>query len=123
MHAQSEHDRRQDAMYTMLTSEVSSMRDNLVGGIAKMVQEYSTHPAVVGMIGSNGTTVKKAMLIAAIHAEPDFLAYAMEQPGMCSSTLSEYVAHVLPDLVQRLLDGNIAIVEFVELATHAYVKL
>lgn len=107
----------------MLTTAKSSMRSDLVRGIAKMVQEYSTHPAVLGMIGCNDTTVEKAMLIAAIHAEPDFLAYAMEQPGMCSSTLSEYVAHVLPALVQRLLNGKIAIVEFVNEATHAYVKL
>ena len=123
MHTLSEKDRRQDAMYMMLTDEESSMRTDLTRGITKMVQEHSTHPAVVAMIHCNSTIVEKALLIAAIHAEPDFLTYAMEQPGMCSSTLSEYVAHVLPGLVQRLLDGKIAIVEFVDEATHAYVKL
>jgi hypothetical protein len=110
-------------MYTILTAEKSNIRTELTRGITKMVQEHSKHPAVIGMIHCRSAIVEKAMVIAAIYAEPDFLTYAMEQPGMCSSTLSEYVAHVLPDLVERLLDGKIAIVEFVQEATHAYVKL
>jgi len=123
MHVQSEHDRRQDAMYIILTDDISAIRTELTKGITKMIEEHSTHPAVLEMVSSSSVTVEKAMVIAAIYAEPDFLAYAMEQPGMCSSTLSEYVAHVLPGLVQRLLDGKLTIGEFVDEATHAYVKL
>ena len=75
------------------------------------------------MAESSSVIVERAMIIAAIHTEPDFLAYMMDMPCVCSSTLSEYVAHVLPDLANQLMNGMLQLEEFVAEATYQYIKL
>ena len=136
MHVAAEEDRRKDAMYRMLTSETSILRDKLCSGIAKLVHSRSTHPAIMEMIEATELrvptsdfydrvrpTLQRALIIAAIAAEPGFMQYVMDLPDICTSTMSEYITRTVPPLVQELLNGNLALDEFVNKATHEYIKL
>lgn len=92
-------------------------------GISKLVHTQTKHPAILELFDGKTPIVEKALLLAALHIEPDFLRFMLEQQGTCSSTLSEYTADVLPDLLGRLLDGNQTVHEFVTCALHAYVRV
>ena len=123
MHIACEKERRHDTIYCMLTLEHDKTRDKLVQGIRKLVLSQTQHPAVHKMMNAGNVTIDRAMLLAAAYIEPDFLRYLMEQPGVCTSTMSEYAANVLPSLVEEVLDGNLSVTEFVHRATQAYVRL
>jgi len=107
----------------MLTLERHKTRDKLAQGIRKLVLSQTQHPAVHKMLNAGSVIIDRAMLLAAMYIEPDFLRYLMEQPGVCTSTMSEYAANVLPSLVQDVLDGNLSVQDFVHNATQAYVRL
>lgn len=118
-----EQDRKKDAMYCILTERSCALRKELVSGISKLVQELTTHPAVLEALQSNSIVAEKALVIGAIYAEPDFLAYSLDLPSVCSSTVSEWVVTQLPEIVQALLNGQCTLDEFVLNATHAYITL
>ena len=100
-----------------------ALRKELVSGISRLVQELTTHPAVLEALQSDSVVAEKALVIGAIYAEPDFLAYSLDLPSVCSSTVSEWVVTQLPEIVQALLNGQCTLDEFVLDATHAYITL
>jgi hypothetical protein len=123
MHGLSEQDRTHDLVYCMLADDSHPTRTSMCAGISKLVGTQTKHPAILELLGTTSSTVEKALLLAALHIEPDFLRFMLEQQGTCSSTLSEYTANVLPGLVGLLLDGNQTVPEFVTSALHAYVRV
>lgn len=124
MHRASESDRVRDVVYQILTDASHPLREQISAAVVQMICDYSKHPAIIQMTKhSSEPVIQKALILAAIYMEPDFLTYMMNMNQTCSSTLSEYVAHVLPPLIERLLNGATTIPLFVEEATHAYVRL
>lgn len=123
MNMQCEKDRQQDTMYRMLTLQTCRQRTELVQGIRKLVAAHSRHPAVRDMLQTDSATTEKVLLVAAMYAEPDFIAYVMDQPGVPRSAVSEFIAQEVPPLVDRLLNGNMSVRDFVADVTYAYVKL
>ena len=124
IHTRSEEERCSDAMYRILFHEQCKLRTSLVTGVLSLIKTYSKHPAITKLSShSHVPVIEKALILAAISTEPDFLTYLMDLDDTCSSTLSEYVAHQLPPLVEKLLNGSIEMCEFVETASHAYVRL
>lgn len=123
MKADADHDRRQDAMYCMLVQERNEMRTKLVHGIKEMIKEHTQHPAVLSALSDNTSLAEKAFMIAALHAEPDFLAYVLDIPTCCSSAVSEWAVVRIPPLIKRLLDGTCTMHEFLEGVTHSYITL
>lgn len=124
LYLQSESERSTDAMYNILFDENCDLRTKLISGVLSLIQTYSKHPAVAELSKHcTSPVVEKALILAAVHTEPDFLTYLMDMQDTCSSTLSEYVAHVLPALVEKVLNGALTMSEFVENASYAYVRL
>ena len=123
MNAQCEADRMQDAMYRMLTLPPCRRRTELVRGIRKLVAAHSKHPAVRDKLQTDTAATEKVLLVAAMYAEPDFIAYVMDQPGVPRSAVSEFIAQEVPPLIDRLLNGNVSVRDFVADVTYAYVKL
>ena len=118
-----EQERQKDILYCILVCAECPLRTRLVQGITKMILEYSHHPAVKQICASDNLTVHRALIIAAIYAEPDFLSYSLDMPSVCSSALSEWVVNKLPALVEKLLNGESTLDEFVLDATHEYITL
>lgn len=107
----------------MLTLQTCRKRKELVQGIRKLVAEHSKHPAVHEMLQTNTADTEKVLLVAAMYAEPDFIAYVLDQPGVPRSAVSEFIAQEVPPLVECLLNGNTTVQEFVANVTYAYVRL
>ena len=99
------------------------MRRKLVRGIKQMIQEHSQHPAVRNIVDNESAVVEKALIIAAVHAEPDFLAYLLDIQTCCSSAVSEWAVESIPIPMKSLLDGTSTIPQFIDEITHAYITL
>lgn len=123
LHARGESTRQQDTMYCILTMDDCEARTMMCKGVRKLVLSQSRHPAVCAMTETRSVVVEKMLIITAMHIEPDFLAYLLDQPGVSTSAVSEFIIRVVPSLMERLMNGNMSIIDFVAEATHAYVKL
>ena len=120
---QCEEDRIKDRFYCMLVHITSLERSKLCAGIRKLVLGYTRHPAVCAMANCKLHAVEQALIIAAMYNEPDFLAYILDQPGVCPSAISQFVTQIVPPLIKRLLDGHLNLPDFVAECVHAYVTL
>jgi len=127
LHEIGEMQRCSDMVYRMLTKTVDQERENLARGITQMLLEYSTHPEVKrlgdSITGDHAGLIQKVLIIAAISHDPDFLQYLMNHDSSCTSTLSQYSVDVAPPIIERLLDGDITLDDFVAAAVHAYTSL
>lgn len=123
---QSNQERLTDAMYQVLTSRAeNNLRGKLVNGLRAFILSKVSHPSVDDMFRhvDGCAAVQKAIVLAAIAREPDFLQHLMEREDMCSSSLSQYAVDVLPPLITDVLDGKMTIDDFVLKATHEYIIL
>ena len=127
LHEACEHDRHKDVMYRILTVRTCPIRDKLAHGIGKLIAGHSKHPAVMYVIeqldAEHAILVQRALIIVALVYEPDFLQYALELPNTSGSAISEYAVVILPALIDEVLNGNIALDDFVLQAIHAYTVL
>ena len=129
IHDAGESERRTDLMYCILTATECSERSNLARGICKLIQETSPHPAVSAIVehlsadDDRTATVQRALIMAAMAHEPDFLQYALDTGGTCSSTISQFAVTVLPALIEKVLNGDMSLPDFVLCGTHAYTTL
>ena len=107
----------------MLVHTSCAERSNMCAGIRKLVLAYTRHPAVCAMANCELHIVEQTLIIAAMHNEPDFLAYILDQPGVCPSAISQFITQIVPPLMKQLLDGNFNLPDFVAHCAHAYVTL
>ena len=111
-------------MYSILMARSCGARQKLATAVLNMVQDRTRHPAVLDVQRRmDQCVVQRAVLLAAMVQEPDFLQHVLEMPSVCSSTLSEYVVNVLPAIVDDFMCGKTTLPEFVLEASHAYVIL
>ena len=114
-------------VYRILTKPVDQERENLARGITQMLLDYSTHPEVTRLgewiTGDHAALVQKVLIVAAIVHDPDFLQYLMNHGSTCMSALSQYSVDVAPPIIESLLDGDVALDDFVAAAIHAYTSL
>lgn len=126
MHDTAEKERNRDLLYQILCADHCTERDHLTKGICNMIREQTSHPAINELV-KHATVVhpllQRALIIAALVHEPDFLQFMIDRDDICSSTVSEYVVARVPHLVESLLDGNISLQRFVLHATHMYATL
>ena len=126
MHETAEKERGRDLLYQILCTDHCTERDKLTKGICSMIREQTSHPAITELVKHATVAhpfVQRAIIIAALVHEPDFLQFMIDRDDICSSTVSEYVVVRVPQLVESLLDGNISLQRFVLHATHMYVTL
>ena len=118
-------ERRQDLMYQMLVFSNSEERTKLTNGLQKFIKSRITHPAVDEMFSCvpMPPLLERAIVLAALVQEPDFLQHMMDRTDTCSSSLSQYVVDVLPPHLNQLLNGVCNMRQFVMNATHAYIIL
>jgi hypothetical protein len=112
-------EREQDAFYRILFCEESALRTNVARGVLKLVQDVSKHPAIAdvqeGLQSGSPTTkiVEKALILAALCQEPEFLHYMLDMEDVSSSAVSQFTVEMLAPSVERLLNGNLHVPEFV----------
>ena len=129
LHDAGESERRSDLVYRIFTDAECGERGKLAHGIAKLIRENSAHPAVSLLIEhlkeDNDRTplLHRALVMAAMAHEPDFLQYTLDKGGTCSSTSSQFAVTVLPDIIEKLLNGDMSLPDFVLHGTHAYTAL
>ena len=119
-------ERHADFFYNLMTQQNMSARPKLVKGIQKFIEnKQSTHVAMQQMFAFDTvpTVIERAIILAAIVHEPDFLQHLMDRKDTCSSSLSQFVVNVLPNLVEQLFNGTIDLQDFVLRATHLYIIL
>ena len=118
-------ERCSDALYDMLVHNDNKLRKQLVQGLHSFITSKTQHPAVDDMFVALNMSpmLERAILIAAIAREPDFLQHLMEKQDTCNSSLSQYALNVVPPLLEQLLDGKLALDDFVLKATHEYIIL
>jgi hypothetical protein len=112
-------EREQDALYRILFCEESTLRTNVARGVLKLVQDVSKHPAIADVqesLQSGSPTTKiveKALILAALCQEPEFLHYMLDMKDVSSSAVSQFTVEMLAPSVERLLNGNLHVPEFV----------
>jgi hypothetical protein len=122
-------EREQDAFYRILFLEDSTLRTNVARGVLKMVQDVSTHPAVAEVQEClqsrchNTKVVEKALILAALCKEPEFVQYMLDMKGVSSSAVSQFTVEKLVPSVERVLNGNLQLSEFVLESLVDYVAL
>lgn len=119
-------ERETDFFYNLMTKHNMATRQKLVQGIQKFIEnKHSTHGAIQQMFvfDTVPTVIERAIILAAIVHEPDFLQHLMDREDTCSSSLSQFVVNVLPNLVEQLFNGTIDLQDFVLRATHLYIIL
>ena len=114
-----------DVLYDMLVNSISNVRTQLVSGLHSFITSKTQHPAVDDMFLSKHMSplIERAIVIAAIAKEPDFLQHLMERNDTCNSSLSQYAIDIVPQLLESLLDGKLTLYDFVAKATHEYIIL
>ena len=122
---QGNRERHTDCLYSLLVDSTNQLRTQLVNGLHLFITSKTQHPAVDDMFGStvHSTLVEKAILLAAISREPDFLQHLMEREDTCNSCLSQFCVQILPSLLEQFLNGEITLDVFVLKATHEYILL
>ena len=124
LHREGEQERRGDIMYGVLVAASGELREKLARGVMRLVQERSKHPAIVDIASRlDDVLVQRAIILAALAHEPDFLQHVLEMPGVCRSTMSEFAVKVLPALIDGFVCGDVDLPGFVLGAVHAYVSL
>jgi len=129
LHDAGESERRSDLVYRIFTDAECEERKKLAHGIAKLILENSAHPAVNMLVehlkDDNDRTplIHRALVMAAMAHEPDFLQYTLDTGGTCSSTISQFAVTVLPGIIDKLLNGDMTLPDFVLHGTHAYTAL
>ena len=125
VHRAGSKERSQDLMYQILVLPNSEERSKLTKGLQKFIKSRITHPAVDEMFSCAPMPplLERAIVLAALVQEPDFLQHMMDRTDTCSSSLSQYVVDVLPPYLNNLLNGVHNIQQFVMNATHAYIIL
>lgn len=123
--AQGDAERRNDCLYAILVDQKNALRTELVRGLHLFVTSKTQHPAVDEMFGSpaHKAIIEKAIVLAAIAREPDFLQHLMERDDTCNSCLSQFCVQILPSLLEQFLNGKTALDDFVLKATHEYILL
>jgi len=122
-------EREQDAFYRILFCKDSTLRTNVARGVLKMAQDVSKHPALADVqesLQSGSPTAKiveKALILAALCQEPEFLHYMLEMKDVSSSAVSQFTVEMLAPSVERLLNGNMNMSEFVLQSLVDYVAL
>ena len=90
----------------------------------RMVQKRSAHPGVADVAQHlNDNMVQRAVVLAALVQEADFLQHVLDIQNVSSSAVSEFAVNVLPPIVDRFINGKSTLPEFVIDACHAYVIL
>ena len=124
MHEKGKQERLQDAFYAILTTSADNVRPQMASGIMRMVQGRSTHPGVTDVAQHlDDSLVQRAVVLAALAQEADFLQHVLEMEHVSSSAVSEFAVNVLPPILDRFMCGKTTLPEFVLDACHAYVIL
>ncbi len=122
-------EREQDAFYRMLFLKESSLRASLARGVLNMVNDVSTHPAthtVHECLQSKTKItpiVEKALILAALCNEPEFVQYMLDMEEVSSSAVSQFTVQNLVPSIEKVLDGNLKMPEFVLESLVDYVSL
>jgi len=109
--------------------EESALRTNVACGVLKMVQDVSRHPAVkeVEMCLQSkchiARIVEKALILAALCKEPEFVQYILDMKSVSSSAVSQFTVEKLNPSVESVLNGNLHLPEFVLKCLVDYVAL
>jgi hypothetical protein len=112
-------EREQDAFYRIMFLKDSTLRTNVARGVLKLVQDVSAHPAIADVQESlqrrsaTSTIVEKALILAALCQEPEFLHYVLDMEDVSSSAVSQFTVEMLKPRVETLLNGNLHMPEFV----------
>ena len=74
-------ERHLDCVYALIVDATSKLRTELVNGLHLFITSKTQHPAVNDMFETHehSALVEKAILLAAIAKEPDFLQHLMER--------------------------------------------
>ena len=118
---------RSDYMFSVLTLRKCPNRRKCVAGIAKMLHSHAPcHPVLNDMLesvkeGSDDPLKEKAIFLFALHTIDDFVAYVMEQPGVCRTSISLFKHGQLPLHSNLLLDGNCGVLDYVSNCTADYI--
>jgi len=121
---EAEQERLRDIMYRVLVTTPCLECGQLAKGVTRLVQGRSQHPAIVDVAARmDDVLVQRAVILAALVHEPDFLQHVLDIPGVCRSTMSEYALRVLPELIEKFICGDVVLPDFVLGAAHAYVSL
>ena len=129
LHDAGESERCRDLVYRIFTDSECVEREKLAHGIAKLILDNSVHPAVLMLIEhlkkdtDRMPLIHRALVMAAMAHEPDFLQYTLDTDGTCSSAISEFAVTVLPVIIEKLLNGDMSLPDFVLHGTHAYTAL
>ena len=115
-----------DYMFKVLTHDECDGRKKCVAGIAKMLDEHSTcHPVLSDLLKSLESTTsslnQKAVFLFALHSLDDFVAYVMEQPNVCCTSVSLFKHKQLPVHTKLLLNGNCTVLDYVVNCTVDYI--
>ena len=112
-------EREQDAFYRIMFLKDSTLRTNVARGVLKLVHDVSAHPAIADVQVSlqrrsaTSTIVEKALILAALCQEPEFLHYVLDMKDVSSSAVSQFTVEMLKPRVEILLNGNLHMPEFV----------
>ena len=116
-------DRNRDDMYRILTSRSSTELDKVLAAVVALIQERTSHPVSMSVLASidNNLIVKKAIFLAAMHAEDDIKRYVLDRTDVCADTVSEYLHERLPKHVRDFTTGLCSLDYFVCTAIVDYV--
>lgn len=116
-------------MYNILTQDNCQLRSQLAGGVVKMLRDISKHPAVDSIerelhkTAQQTRLIERALILAALVFEPNFLQHILLLPNMCSSTISEFTVQIAQAQLDEYVCGKFDLAHFVENMTHLYIIL
>ena len=122
--------RQNDYIYRLLAVPGASELDECTKSILKnyVDNHKQCHPTLMSMAdnvakatGGIGHVLKRALVLFCMYIEPSFVQYLMDRKDVSNPCLSLFVSDFLPLHTAQLLDGTVALEDFVTNAICDYI--
>lgn len=121
--------RRKDYIYRLLAVQGAPELSDCTKSILKTYVEKHAgcHPTLASMAAkvdaadNTKVVLKRALVLFCMYAEPSFVQYLMDRTDVSDPCVSLFVCDFLPLHVRQLLDGTVALEDFVTNATCDYI--
>jgi len=122
---ESERARRRDFLYRVLVPLANDTKelDMCVSGVTDLIEEHKKcHPSLQQLLDSkHDVHTKKALVLFGLYTLSPFLRFVIERDDACSSAVSLFTHCFLSDHVERFLNGECNVQDFVDNAVVDYI--